>query len=95
MAGGGDRAPADVARAARLGDAVAEAEEIGLDGPTPDMIAAYLRMYEAWELDEVPAEGDGGVPGARLRLRELGTPPAQSCCSACATLRDLPRSMRA
>lgn len=35
-------------------DAEAEAEDIGLDGPTPDMIAGYLRMYEAWELDEVP-----------------------------------------
>lgn len=35
-------------------DAEEEARELGLDDPTPDMVASYLRMYEAWELDEVP-----------------------------------------
>lgn len=35
-------------------DADQEATELGLDEPTPEMVASYVRMYEAWELDEVP-----------------------------------------
>lgn len=35
-------------------DAEDEAHDLGLDEPTPEMVASYVRMYEAWELDEVP-----------------------------------------
>ncbi len=35
-------------------DAEQEADDLGLAEPTGEMVASYLRMYEAWELDEVP-----------------------------------------